>query len=147
MKIRWSSARIPCAPAGDSDGDGVDRVATVAVVQATAASARTASLTAERTAAESSRHSEGGVRLLLLPGPGVQNQRIQWLLREVERLAQRVGEILAHRWTAVRSRHRLRVEPRTAEEPVLDQLQVGIERHGRVIDGARLRPRADHEAG
>ena len=52
----------------------------------------------------------------------------------------RIGSVLADRRPRVRPAHRVRVEPLPAEEQVLDQLQVRVERQRLRVDRARLGP-------
>ncbi len=70
---------------------------------------------------------------------GVRRQDQRWArrLREVEvgeQVAER-GVVLAHVGPRVRAPVGGRVEPLPAEEVVLDELQVGVERQRLVIDG------------
>ena len=80
----------------------------------------------------------------------VQDERRDRFLSEVERTGQ-VAQALR-----VFANGRSRIRPARGspgpaagrQEPVLDQLQVGVERQGLVIDrGPRFDPRADHDAG
>src|SRR3954447_3025257 len=79
----------------------------------------------------------------------LQQQRPPRPLREVEvvpQVAEQLG-VLADGRARVGAAVRPRVEPRAAEEVVLDELQVRVEAQRLVVDDAAPRVRADHEPG
>src|SRR5207244_8213191 len=78
-----------------------------------------------------------------------ENEWRQRRLVEVE-LAREIAEpwhALADRRAGVGSPVARRIQTLAAEEPILDQLEVGVERERLVVDHAATGPRADEQAG
>src|SRR4249920_1265543 len=81
-------------------------------------------------------------------GGRIQDERWHRRLGEVE-LVREVTElrgVLPHGRPRVGPPVGQRVEPLAAQESILDQLEIGVERQRLVIDVAATRPRADHDA-
>ena len=76
-----------------------------------------------------------------------QRHRRERILREVELLRQVAEDrdVLPHRGARVRTPVGLGIEPLPAQEQILDELQIGVERQRLVIDRPRLDPRRDRE--
>src|SRR5512134_532821 len=143
MKIRCSTCRRACSsfvwvPAGaaiglvvgDGDaGSGVGVVAPIAAgsLHAAAAIARATIATGARSLTPPSLRPGDGRGSGL--GRRVEDHRRQWILLEVELLAQVAEDphVLADRGPRVRPTHRSWVEPGAAQEQVLDELQVRVE--------------------
>ena len=119
------------APTGSLDPGTRGGVAVPDVHAATTTAVAMASRSRRRSrmAAESiGARSEQRERLRLFPRPRIQDQRRLRLLREVERVPQVAGERLADRGSASGRPSVAGSSRCAAQEPVLDQLQIGVER-------------------
>src|SRR5689334_6514662 len=81
-------------------------------------------------------------------GMRVKDQRPPRFLLEVEVLDEVAEDLraLANIRSRIGTPVRLRIEPRPAEEVVLDELRVGVEAQDLMVDEPAPRIRADHEA-
>src|SRR5262245_38501248 len=102
----------------------VPPVQAASVAMSTTVAARRFDMGAESTGTS----SEQRIGLLGPPRPRLQMQRREWVLGEVERVPDFARERFADGGPAVGPSVGRRVESLALEEPILDQLQIGIER-------------------